>query len=236
MEQRPLRLGDILDDYCPRERRVTNHAVVAMLEEAVKQTRCTTCDAEHPYKGGKAPRRRTKATTEEAVIPVVPASPAPDVAPVSSTVSSDDDLDQPVLDEPDDQPPVPAPAPLLAEADESPEALAVPQDEGPVHRRLIRATLPRVEGQKEARALPDFTIRQPTGGRSGNVRDNGNHRGDNRGNQVRNPDRARFGARSGQPGQPGQPGRSGQPPRGQNAGFRSAQPPQQRRNGRKRSR
>ena len=26
MEQRPLRLGDILDDYCPRERRVTNHA------------------------------------------------------------------------------------------------------------------------------------------------------------------------------------------------------------------
>ena len=45
MEQRRLRLGDILDDYCPRERRVTNHAVVAMVEETVKQTRCTTCDA-----------------------------------------------------------------------------------------------------------------------------------------------------------------------------------------------
>ena len=29
MEQRRLRLGDILDDYCPRERRVTNHAIVA---------------------------------------------------------------------------------------------------------------------------------------------------------------------------------------------------------------
>ena len=51
MEQRRLRLGDILDDYCPRERRVTNHAVVAMIEESVKQTRCTTCDAEHPYQG-----------------------------------------------------------------------------------------------------------------------------------------------------------------------------------------
>ena len=58
MEQRPLRLGDILDDYCPRERRVTNHAVVAMIEEDVKQTRCTTCDAEHVYKGGKGPRRK----------------------------------------------------------------------------------------------------------------------------------------------------------------------------------
>ena len=63
MEQRPLRLGDILDDYCPRERRVTNHAVVAMIEEDVKQTRCTTCDTEHVYKGGKPPRRKKADTT-----------------------------------------------------------------------------------------------------------------------------------------------------------------------------
>ncbi len=62
MEQRRLRLGDILDDYCPRERRVTNHAVVAMIEEDVKQTRCTTCDAEHPYKGARLPKRRAKET------------------------------------------------------------------------------------------------------------------------------------------------------------------------------
>ena len=60
MEQRPLRLGDILDDYCPRERRVTNHAVVAMIEDEVKQTRCTTCDAEHVYKGARVPKRRKK--------------------------------------------------------------------------------------------------------------------------------------------------------------------------------
>jgi hypothetical protein len=60
MEQRRLRLGDILDDYCPRERRLTNHAVVAMIEEDVKQTRCTTCDTEHAYKGGKIPKRRKK--------------------------------------------------------------------------------------------------------------------------------------------------------------------------------
>ena len=62
MEQRRLRLGDILDDYCPRERRVTNHAVVAMIEEDVKQTRCTTCDAEHAYKGARVPKRRKKET------------------------------------------------------------------------------------------------------------------------------------------------------------------------------
>src|SRR5262245_31176537 len=75
MEQRPLRLGDILDDYCPRERRVTNHAVVAMIEDTVKQTRCTTCDAEHPYKGGQAPRRRKKTET-----PLQPSLAAPDTS------------------------------------------------------------------------------------------------------------------------------------------------------------
>ena len=60
MQQRQLRLGDILDDYCPRERRVTNHAVVAMVGEDVKQTRCTTCDTEHVYKQAKVPRQRRK--------------------------------------------------------------------------------------------------------------------------------------------------------------------------------
>src|SRR5437588_11863365 len=67
MQQRQLRLGDILDDYCPRERRVTNHAVVAMLGEDVKQTRCTTCDAEHEYKHAKVPRQRRKNETPAAL-------------------------------------------------------------------------------------------------------------------------------------------------------------------------
>ena len=67
MQQRQLRLGDILDDYCPRERRVTNHAVVAMVGEDVKQTRCTTCDAEHEYKHAKVPRQRRKNETPAAL-------------------------------------------------------------------------------------------------------------------------------------------------------------------------
>ena len=67
MQQRQLRLGDILDDYCPRERRVTNHAVVAMVGDDVKQTRCTTCDAEHEYKHAKVPRQRRKIETPAAL-------------------------------------------------------------------------------------------------------------------------------------------------------------------------
>ena len=60
MQQRRVRLGDILDDYCPRERRITNHAVVAMIEDEVKQTRCTTCDADHEYKQAKVPAPRAQ--------------------------------------------------------------------------------------------------------------------------------------------------------------------------------
>ena len=35
MEQRQHGLGDVLDDYCPRERRVTNHAVVALVGDEI---------------------------------------------------------------------------------------------------------------------------------------------------------------------------------------------------------
>ena len=60
MEQRPLRLGDLVDDYCPRERRITNHVVVALVEDEIRQTRCSTCDAEHAYKSAREPKRRRK--------------------------------------------------------------------------------------------------------------------------------------------------------------------------------
>src|SRR3954469_10660149 len=74
MQQRQLRLGDILDDYCPRERRVTNHAVVAMVGADVKQTRCTTCDTEHEYKHAKGPRQRREADSPAALYAQVSAA------------------------------------------------------------------------------------------------------------------------------------------------------------------
>jgi len=188
MEQRRLRLGDILDDYCPRERRLTNHAVVAMIEEDVKQTRCTTCDAEHPYKGGKAPRRRKKETTAALYKEVLAGHLAADGTPIGP--EPDSDTVEPAV--------MPAGAPValrvapvaedtlaeaprvaedegedIAEGDRpavSPEVSNVASveapvelEEGPVHRPLIRAQLPRIEGQKEERRLPEFTIRQRSG-------------------------------------------------------------------------
>jgi hypothetical protein len=148
VEQRRLRVGDIVDDYCPRERRVTNHAVVAMVADAIQQTRCTACDAEHAYKGGSAPKRRRKESHEALYNEVLSGmsdqtdAPPKVVEPSGSPVSSNGDMPgsgEGSVDAPD----------------------AAPRDEGPVRRSLIRATLPRPEGIPKERPAPDFTIRQP---------------------------------------------------------------------------
>ena len=60
MEPRRQRLGDVVDDYCSRCRLLSNHAIAAIVDDVIKQTRCSTCDFEHPYKDGKLPVRRTK--------------------------------------------------------------------------------------------------------------------------------------------------------------------------------
>jgi hypothetical protein len=175
MEQRRLRLGDIVDDYCPRERRLTNHAIVAMVEDDVKQTRCTTCDAEHVYKGGQAPRKRRKDSTSALYREVlagmpeaaeVAPAPIPEVVLVAPVPVVAVGVDEPV-DPIEESVAIPVPVPFDEPA-EAREDDARVGDDGPIHRRLIRATLPRVEGQKEVRQTPDFTIRsngnRPGGG------------------------------------------------------------------------
>ena len=205
MEQRRLRLGDILDDYCPRERRVTNHAVVAMIEEDIKQTRCTTCDAEHAYKGARVPKRRKKETPAALYKEVLAGMPEADAAPVLAPqvkAAHPAPLDEPDLPPGDVITPVTETAvsfhPLPEELDppmhsddsdhrdDVAETAAsgddqVPVVDGPVHRPLIRATLPRPEGQKDARPVPEFTVRHAPGRSNGH----GNGQGGFRGERVR---------------------------------------------------
>ena len=95
MQQRQLRLGDILDDYCTRERRLTNHAVVAMVGDDVKQTRCTTCDTEHEYKHAKVPRQRRKSDSPAALYAQVAAGAPKRVttAQAAASVPNDEHAD-----------------------------------------------------------------------------------------------------------------------------------------------
>jgi hypothetical protein len=153
MQQRQLRLGDTLDDYCPRERRLANHTVVAMVGDEVRLTRCTTCDTEHPFKGGKAPRLRKKKTSVEAAYDEVLESVkphTPGAAPSSSAADlarNDGSETEEVLD------PAAPVAPTNGSGATAPEEVRL-------HRPLIRAQLPRVEREPVARPAPEFTIRQ----------------------------------------------------------------------------
>jgi hypothetical protein len=50
-----LRLGDEIDDYCVKCRRITNHLIVSMLNGAPAKVRCRTCYGDHDYRHEKAP-------------------------------------------------------------------------------------------------------------------------------------------------------------------------------------
>ena len=151
MHPRQLRVGDLVDDYCPRERRLSNHAIVALVGDDVRQVRCTTCDAEHEFKGGKVPASRRKK----------PVAGPPALAPVRDVVA---------LPAGDDEPaaagqPAPNAAPADAAAPEGPPSAdpaggdtPSPHAEISLHRRLIRATLPRIESDAPARPIPEFTM------------------------------------------------------------------------------
>lgn len=44
-----LRLGDVIDDYCSKCRRLTNHAIVSMVGTEVAKVRCRSCYNEHTF-------------------------------------------------------------------------------------------------------------------------------------------------------------------------------------------
>lgn len=61
-DQRSVRLGDVVDDYCSRCRLLMNHGVVGMVGEEIRKVRCNTCLTEHVFRHGKLPARRKSAT------------------------------------------------------------------------------------------------------------------------------------------------------------------------------
>jgi hypothetical protein len=50
-----LRLGDVIDDYCVKCRRLTNHAIVSLMNGAAAKVRCRTCYSDHDYRNEQAP-------------------------------------------------------------------------------------------------------------------------------------------------------------------------------------
>ncbi len=52
---RDVRLGDDIDDFCVRCKRIMNHAVVSVLNAEPAKVRCRTCHSDHDYRHQLAP-------------------------------------------------------------------------------------------------------------------------------------------------------------------------------------
>lgn len=90
MSDRPPRLGDVIDDYCPRCRLLLNHDVTSLFGTAVAKVTCRTCYNTHDYRNGQAPPKRAskKSAEKKSLIdqvlagmpPPPPATPPPPAA------------------------------------------------------------------------------------------------------------------------------------------------------------
>ncbi len=99
-----LRLGDEIDDYCIKCRRLTNHSIVSMVETKAAKVRCRTCYSDHDFRNEQAPPTKKELARQKELFNAVLAG----VAPAEAVAAADDDL------------------PAVPEASVEPEAAAAP--------------------------------------------------------------------------------------------------------------
>jgi hypothetical protein len=84
---RELRLGDIIDDFCVKCRRLTNHAIVSLMNGAAAKVRCRTCYSDHDYRNEIAPPTKKELLKQKELYEAVLAGVAPvEEAPVEEAV------------------------------------------------------------------------------------------------------------------------------------------------------
>jgi hypothetical protein len=76
-----MRLGDVIDDYCVKCRRITNHSIVSLLNSQPAKMRCRTCYHEHDFRNGEPPPK--KDSRKEALFKEVLATVDPNTAALS---------------------------------------------------------------------------------------------------------------------------------------------------------
>jgi len=52
---REVQLGDVIDDFCVKCKRIMNHSVVSIVNHEPAKVRCRTCYGDHDYRHEQAP-------------------------------------------------------------------------------------------------------------------------------------------------------------------------------------
>ena len=87
MPDRAPRLGDVIDDYCPRCRLLLNHDVTSLFGSEVAKVTCRTCHNTHDYRHAQVPPKRKSSRKDdkqsliEQVLATMPMPPEPPPAP-----------------------------------------------------------------------------------------------------------------------------------------------------------
>lgn len=105
-----LRLGDDIDDFCIKCKRVTNHSVLAIVDDAPAKVRCRTCYHEQEFRDSIAPptkRELKKAAEAEAAAAAAADAEAGLDPDIEASPVDNGDADEPIAAE---APPSPKPA------------------------------------------------------------------------------------------------------------------------------
>jgi hypothetical protein len=62
---RAPRLGDVIDDYCPRCRLLLNHDVTSLFGSEVAKVTCRTCHNTHDYRHAQVPPKRKSSRKDD---------------------------------------------------------------------------------------------------------------------------------------------------------------------------
>lgn len=91
-----FRLGDIIDDFCVKCRRLTNHAIVSLVDHDPAKVRCRTCYHDHDYRHEQAPPSKKDLKKQELFNEVLSAAaPTPAAAAADPAEPEDDSKAKP---------------------------------------------------------------------------------------------------------------------------------------------
>ena len=85
MADRAPRLGDVIEDYCPRCRLLLNHDIAALSGTEIAKVTCRTCYNTHDFRHGQVPKKRPRKDDKKSLVDQVlaslPVPPATAAAP-----------------------------------------------------------------------------------------------------------------------------------------------------------
>ena len=99
---RDVRLGDDIDDYCVRCKRVMNHDVVSVLDGKPAKVRCRTCHSDHDFRNEQPPPPKVDAR-KAALFNEVLKKVDPDAEAVAGVDGDVGDVEGIELDEPPEE-------------------------------------------------------------------------------------------------------------------------------------